>query len=275
MAFIHNDLSIPFDYRVYRLLMDQALQDGNIDQSSLLLLAGSNLSKRPRRRFEEQLQTIDPLIHQLPRMNKHQSAHSPTSDQPGCNNRLAEGRRGHQNARIMLQYSLRCLALQLGELPMELQVQGTSLNALVIYDHGGSQCFQECKQFSHATARQGDVLGKVFRTTDYPGFTVSRQPHCLCPIEFRIGKSGHTDDPIAQRWGKTLFGDIQSIGQSQDDPVRRWSGYLELLPVTEAFLFPRYLIRDRRKSGTRTELLSATGESLHKLFHVAARQASH
>ena len=174
VAFIHNDLSIPFDYRVYRLLMDQALQDGNIDQSSLLLLAGSNLSKRPRRRFEEQLQTIDPLIHQLPRMNKHQSAHSPTSDQPGCNNRLAEGRRGHQNARIMLQYSLRCLALQLGELPMELQVQGTSLNALVIYDHGGSQCFQEFEQFSHATARQGDVLGEVFRTTDYPGFTVSR-----------------------------------------------------------------------------------------------------
>src|SRR5438093_4273488 len=125
---------------------------------------------------------------------------------------------------------------------MKLQVQRASLDALVINDHGDSQCFQECKQFSHATTRQGDVLGKVFRTTDYPGFTVSRKPHCLCPIEFRIGKSGHADDPTAQRWGKTWFRDTQSIGESQDDSIRQRSGYLEFLPVTEAFLFQCHLI---------------------------------
>jgi hypothetical protein len=48
MTFVHNDLTVLLDYRINLMLMNQALQDGNINQSCFRFLAGANMPDYPR-----------------------------------------------------------------------------------------------------------------------------------------------------------------------------------------------------------------------------------
>ncbi len=158
MAFIHDDLPIIFDQGIHPVFVDQAVQDGNVDQPGLQLFTGSYLSNGLRRRFEEYIQTLSPLIHELARVNKHKSVCFSLSNQPGGDNGLAKCSRSCEHTCFVSQKSLRSLPLRLTQLSLKLHFHPLASGSFIVYECLNSQCLQGFHQFPQATWQEVESL---------------------------------------------------------------------------------------------------------------------
>ena len=69
------------------------------------------------------------------------------------------------------------------------------------------------------------MFRKIFATTDDARLAKRGQAHSLRLIEFRILKSGQTDQTVAQGWRQIGLGNLDLITEHQFNLLREWANH--------------------------------------------------
>ena len=107
MALIDDEVAIFRHAILDDALVDQALDHGHVQRAGRLLVSAADAADRLRRQAEECRKPIDPLLQQLAAVHEHERVDSALRDEPGGDDRLAEGGRGRQDSRFMPKHRFR------------------------------------------------------------------------------------------------------------------------------------------------------------------------
>ena len=154
VTLVHDDLAVLRHAILDDALVDQALNHGHVQRTGCLLVAASYAANRLGRQTEEHRQPLDPLLQQLAAMHEDQRIDAALGDQPGGNDRLAEGGRGRQNARFMPQHLLGDGRLLRPQFALKLHVQSDARVSLVARDGLDVQVREELLHIFQTAAGQ-------------------------------------------------------------------------------------------------------------------------
>src|SRR5436190_22610788 len=102
VAFIDDEVPVPVDTIVDHSLLDQALNDGYVDNSGWRVSSTTDATNGFPRPAEECRQALDPLIEKLAPVHEHEGIHPAPGNERGSDDRLAERRGRRQYAGVVL-----------------------------------------------------------------------------------------------------------------------------------------------------------------------------
>jgi hypothetical protein len=86
---------------------------------------------------------------------------------------------------------------------------------------------QRRKDLAHlveTTSGQRNVFRMVLGRMNDSRLVVSRKPHCLRTVKLGVLKSRETNQTIPQRSRKSVFGDVDLVGENQLNGFWQWPG---------------------------------------------------
>jgi hypothetical protein len=171
VALVNDDVAVVGDPIVDDALLDEALNQGDIDQSRRSRAAAAHTTDRLLGKAEDGRELRNPLIEELTAVHKDQCVHLAPGDQPRSHDRLAECRRCGEHAGIMRDHPLGSGHLLGPQLATKYHVKKATSLAFVT-DVGA---YAELREFLasvvQASARHPDVLGMVFGASDDAGLS--------------------------------------------------------------------------------------------------------
>ena len=200
-------------------------------------------------------------------MHKHQGVDFTRRNQPCRHDRFSESGRGGQDAVLVGNHGVSCDLLVGAKLAVKHHINRLTGESLVVEFYSNLVRFEERRDFSKTTARQGDMLGKFLRATNDARFAERGQSHRLRAIEFRVLKCGEPVQTIQHRGRQSFLFNKDQV--ATNNAHFRWQrtgdGFVLFLPGRRQR--PRvvrlFIVRD---TAPNTDDVSATFGLLHHVF---------
>ena len=148
VALVDDDVSVVGDAIVHDALLDEALNDGDVDESVRPGRATADTTDRLRRQAEERRESLDPLIEQLAPMDEDQRVHAALGDQPRGDDGLAKRRRRGEHAGVVRQHRVCSGLLLASQLAAKRDLERAPVVAFVADDGAHAQIGQRLRTSS-------------------------------------------------------------------------------------------------------------------------------
>ena len=156
-------------------------------------------------------------------MNEHERVRAAYGDHGGRDDRLAEPRRGGENAGFVLKQRIGRAALLGGEFAEKVRIEPTPRIALVAQLKLDAEFVEQCPHRLGAAARQGDVMRQQFSAGDDTGDAEGGTAHRLCPEELGVLEGGEANEPVDQTRRQAGAWDIELVRRHRIDAFRQRS----------------------------------------------------
>ena len=188
MAFVYDHLAVLRNEVLHFVFSVQALNHGNVYTSCAVHFAAADMPDRLGRKIQEHPQTLLPLIEQLLPVNHNQSVDLSLRNQPRPNGCLAKSSRSAENAFVMPGDVLDSFLLEWPKCSLELGFNRCPCKSFVVNLWPNLVRLKKSQCLRQTSTRHGDVLREFLAASDHARFIVSRQPHSLSLVEFRVLK---------------------------------------------------------------------------------------
>src|SRR3984957_138999 len=174
VALVNNHVSV-FGHKILDLsLTMQALNNRYVYSSSSFGFAATDLANLVYWILEKNSKPFPPLVEQLLAVHHHQCVGLAFRNQPCRHCRLAKRGRRADEPVVMGRYLHYRFLLGRPQSPVKLSLNRHTCKALVSQDRFDSVSFNKSKNFTQATARQGNMACQILSAGDDARFVESR-----------------------------------------------------------------------------------------------------